>query len=57
LVFKMKCPRCGAESKPTGKKWKYAVFDVESHSCEKCNKQFNAYYRDGKLSHTIPKSK
>jgi len=51
----MKCPRCGAESKSTGKKWKYAVFDVESFCYEKCDKKFIAYYREGKLSHTIPK--
>jgi len=53
----MECPRCGADSKPTGKKWKYAVFDVEGYHCEQCDKKFNAYYREGKLSHTIPKSK
>ena len=52
----MECPRCGADSNPTGKKWKYAVFDVEGYHCEQCDKKFNAYYRDGKLSHTIPKS-
>jgi len=53
----MKCPRCGAESEPTGKKWKYGAFDVESFYCPECKKKFNAYYREGKLVYTIPKSK
>jgi len=53
----MKCPRCGADTEATSKKWKYAAFDVESRFCPKCDKKFRAYYHDGKLSHTIPKYK
>ena len=53
----MKCPRCGGESNSTGKKWKYSVFDVEQEECKQCGKKFNAYYRDGKFAHTIPKYK
>jgi len=53
----MKCPRCGQEAKPTGKKWKFSVFQVESHHCPKCDKNFNAYYKDNKFSYTIPKAK
>lgn len=53
----MKCPRCNNEGKMTGKNWKYSVFDVKGYSCDICNKKFNAYYRDGKLTHTIPKLK
>ena len=51
----MKCPRCGKEAKKTGKTWKYHVFDVEQHDGDKCNKKFNAYYKDGKFAFTIPK--
>jgi len=53
----MKCPRCGKESEPTGKEWKYIVFKVKSYHCEQCNKKFNAYYRDNELAYTIPKYK
>ena len=52
----MKCPRCGKEAEKTGKIWKYSVFDVEQYYCEGCKKKFNAYYRDGQLAHTIPKT-
>ncbi len=51
----VKCPRCKEDSKPTGKKWKYNVFAVESYYCDRCKKQFNGYYRDDKLIYTIPK--
>lgn len=50
------CPRCGKESQPTGKKWKYGVFDTKLFYCNQCDKKFNAYYRDGELIYTIPKS-
>jgi transposase-like protein len=53
----MKCPRCGASSESTNKKWKYASFEVKQYYCEKCDKKFNAYYRENRLSHTIPKQK
>jgi len=51
----MKCPRCGKEAKKTGKTWKYHVFNVEQYDCDECQKKFNAYYRNGKFAHTIPK--
>jgi len=57
MVIQMKCPRCGSESESTGKKWKYNVFDVEGHYCERCDKNFYTYFRNGKLNHTIPKRK
>jgi len=53
----MNCPRCGAEAEKTGKSWKFGVFDVEGHHCKACEKSFNAYYRDAKFSHTVPKAK
>ena len=52
----MQCPRCGGESKSTGKKWRYSVFDVEGMVCKKCYKKFRVYYRHEKMSHTIPRS-
>jgi len=53
----MKCPRCGKQSEATGKKWKFGQFDVEGYHCAACDKKFNAYYKGGKLSHTVPKAK
>jgi len=53
----VKCPRCGAEAESTGKKWKFGVFDVEGQYCAGCEKKFNAYYRGGRFTHTVPKSK
>jgi hypothetical protein len=52
----MNCPRCGEPSESTGKKWKYGSFDVEQQRCDGCAKMFNAYYKDGKLSYTVPKA-
>jgi len=58
VEFKMaRCPRCGEEVPNASKEWNYAVFHVRLFNCRKCNKSFKAYYRKGKLSHTIPKSK
>ena len=54
---RMKCPRCGSESEPTRKRWEYNVFHVESYYCKKCDKRFNAYYREEKLIYTISKIK
>jgi transposase-like protein len=52
-----KCPRCSSNAKPTGKEWEYAVFHVKQFVCSVCEKKFMEYYRNGKLSHTIPKAK
>jgi len=52
-----KCPRCGKDVPDTLKKWNYAVFHVRLFECPKCDKPFKAYYRQNKLSHTIPKAK
>lgn len=49
------CPRCGALSKTTGKGFKFGVFEGRSYFCEGCDKSFNAFYRDRKLSYTVPK--
>ena len=53
----MKCPVCGQEAKATGKEFKFGVFDGKQHKCESCGKIFNAFYRDGKFTHTVPKAK
>jgi len=34
-----------------------SAFHVKRFDCGNCNKSFKAYYREGKLSHTIPKAK
>jgi len=52
-----KCPKCGKEISKASKEWNYAAFHVKLFNCDKCDKTFKAYYREGKLSHTIPKSK
>lgn len=52
----MKCPTCDKEATATGKEWDYASFHVKQFKCSK-DGRFMAYYKDGKLSHTIPKAK
>jgi len=52
-----KCPRCRKEISDSSKEWDYAAFHVKLFECPKCNKTFKAYYRQNKLSHTIPKAK
>jgi hypothetical protein len=49
------CPRCGKEAKPSGKEWKFGLFDGKGYYCSSCDKPYSAFYRDGKLSHTVPK--
>ena len=53
----MKCPVCGEDATPTSKEFKFGVFDGKQQKCGACGKTFNAFYRDGKLSHTVPKAK
>lgn len=53
----MKCPICNTNAKETGKEWKYGVFYTKQFLCSECQKKFNVYYKNGKLSHTIPKPK
>lgn len=53
----MNCPRCGDEAVDSLQEWDYAVFHVKRFDCKRCHKAFMAYYRKGKLSHTIPKGK
>lgn len=52
----VKCPRCGTEIPKATKEWDYSVFHVKRFDCEKCEKSFKAYFREGRLSHTIPKA-
>lgn len=49
------CPRCGKEAKPTGKTWKFGLFDAKGYHCKSCDKTFSAFYKKGVLSHTVPK--
>lgn len=49
--------KVGKDVSTPSKEWDYAAFHVKLFSCEKCDKTFKAYYRQGKLSHTIPKAK
>ena len=51
------CPMCGKPAEPTGKEFKFGVFEGKAYRCKPCNKPFNAFYRDGKFSHTVPKGK
>jgi transposase-like protein len=51
------CPFCGKDAKPTGKEFKFGVFNGKSHYCKECEKPFNAFYRSDKFSHTVPKPK
>lgn len=53
----VKCPRCGTEVSTSTREWDYSAFHVKRFDCKKCDKAFMAYYREGKLSHTIPKQK
>jgi transcriptional regulator NrdR family protein len=53
----IKCPFCHAECKASGKEWNYAAFHVKRASCKKCGAKFNAFYKNGNFSHTIPKAK
>jgi len=57
MVIMVKCPDCKHENEPSDKEWKYGVFQAKAVTCSKCSKKFNAYYKNGKFSHTIPKSK
>lgn len=54
-VGEIDCPRCGTPSKPTGKGFKFGVFDGRSYFCEECGKSFNAFYKEKELSYTVPK--
>jgi len=53
----LKCPRCTGNCEPTGKEWEYGQFHVKHYKCAVCKKSFKAYYKGGKLTHTIPKIK
>lgn len=49
------CPRCNSPTGATGKEWDYHLFHVKQYFCLTCQKTFMEYYRNGELSHTIPK--
>lgn len=49
------CPRCSGNTKLTDKEWEYGSFHVKQYACSGCEKKIMEYYKDGKISHTIPK--
>ena len=51
------CPRCGDWCEPTGRSFRFGVFDGRTYLCEGCGVHFNAFYRDGAFSHTVPKAR
>jgi 5-methylcytosine-specific restriction endonuclease McrA len=53
-VHNIICPRCDSLSQPTGRTFKFGVFDGRSFKCEQCEKNFNAFYRADIFSHTVP---
>ena len=56
-VTPLGCPRCQGMAEPSGRRFRFGVFEGRSYFCEPCGKSFNAYYRDRSLSHTVPKPK
>lgn len=56
-VRPIECPRCQNMTESRERKFSFGVFEGRSYFCEPCEKSFNAYYRDKKLSHTVPKPK
>ena len=50
------CPRCGGKVEATGREFKFGVFDGKQFRCRTCEKYFNAFYRDGNLKYTVPKT-
>ena len=55
-VMDLTCPRCGVLAQPNGRAFVFGVFDGRGYSCGGCGRSFNAFYRDGVLSHTTPKA-
>ena len=51
------CPKCGKPGKPTGKEFAFGVFKGKAYLCPSCDAKYNAFYRDGKFNHTVPKAK
>jgi len=49
------CPKCGKDAKSPNKDWNYSIFKVKLYKCSNCGTSFKAYFKEGKLSHTIPK--
>ncbi len=49
----VQCPVCETDSTTIRKEWKYSIFDAKSLYCKNCEKKFIAYYKNGKLNHTI----
>lgn len=55
-VKNVTCPRCRALTEPTEKSFAFGVFDGIQYYCQQCEKSFNAYYKNEKFSHTVPKA-
>jgi catechol 2,3-dioxygenase-like lactoylglutathione lyase family enzyme len=56
-VKPIKCPRCKKMAESSGRRFSFGVFEGRSYFCEPCGKSFNAFFRDRKLNHTVPKPK
>jgi hypothetical protein len=52
----LKCPRCKESTDKILNEWNYYIFHVKNYHCPLCNKNFKAYFKDGKLSHIINNS-
>jgi predicted lactoylglutathione lyase len=52
----LKCPRCKNKAEHNGKKFYFGPFNGRGYYCERCGRSFNAFYRNEKLSHTVPRS-
>jgi DNA-directed RNA polymerase subunit RPC12/RpoP len=52
----IKCPECGNQIKNTGKEWKFGEFDAKGYRCQECGKHLSVYYKNGLISHTVPKT-
>lgn len=52
----LECPRCGNKSTRVLKVWDYAMFHVRYIRCERCKKNFRAYFKGDKLSYTLPRA-
>gem|GEM_PF-1422594 len=48
-----KCPNCGNEATKIVKEWNYSIFHVKNFNCTTCQKNFKAYFKQGKFSHII----
>lgn len=51
------CPNCKQEVSKLGKSWKFGQFTVNAYSCENCGIHFREYFKDGKHSFTLKRTR